>query len=705
MEKNFLLEIGTEEMPARFLPTLLSQLRELLEENLRKERLPFGRSQTYGTPRRLVAFVWSLAGVQEPFVQEIRGPSRQQAFEADGRPTRAAIGFARAYGVSVDDLQIRDTGRGEFVFVVRQMKGESAHQVLKRVVPEVIRALSFPKTMRWESSNLRFGRPIRWIVALLGDDQIPFEVAGVPSSRQTYGRRLAGGSLKGPTATIPSADDYWRVTDQLGIVVDPEKRRQAIQTLVLEEAERLKGEADLDQALLEEVTHLVETPYALSNFFDQRFLSLPPLLLKTVMKHHQRYFPVTARGNKDLLLPAFIVICNGKPEDEEKVRDGNRKVLEARFEDAEFSLIEDSKASLEEMGRRLSQIVFQEEIGTMADKRERLKQLMVRLAERLHLDPQKAVRAAELCKADLSSRLVNEFPELQGWVGAFYAKRQGEAEDVVLAIEDHYKPLTVGSPGPRNELGFALALADRLDTLVACFDRNLVPTGSHDPLALRRAGSTLVQLLAEAAYRPSLSLSELVDDALEVLTLFGLATADRRDTKERLILFLANRLETLFEEEGIDHDIRRAVIEAGFDSVRDAVWRARTLQGRRRDDPAKFSAAVTAFTRVTNILLQARQRGEKVKERLDPQTLAEQQERALWAAVQKTATSVNESLESHNFDRGWAGLTQLAEPINNFFDNVLIMHPEETIRHRRLALLRQIEFLLLRFADFRMLEG
>ncbi|MCS7224893.1 MAG: glycine--tRNA ligase subunit beta [Armatimonadetes bacterium] len=704
MAKNLLLEVGTEELPARFLAGALSQLKNLLEESLQEKSLVFESCRTFGTPRRLVAFVTGVAEQQTPLLREIRGPTRQQAYDQDGKPTTAALGFARAHGVAVDQLEVRKTDRGEFVFIVREEKGQPALQVLSEVLPQVIRRLSFPKTMRWEATNFRFGRPIRWIVALLGSEIISFEIAGVVSGRRTFGRRLAGGFKAGLEATLNCADDYWTVVDQLGIVIDPEARKEMVARFAVRLAQSVGGRPEIDEDLLEEVTFLVEAPYGLLGSFDDRFLSLPKVLLKTVMRHHQRYFPVLRYDDAKTLLPHFIVICNGKPEDEEKVLKGNKRVLEARFEDAAFSLAEDQKVPFVDLSLRLRSIVFQEGLGTMADKTQRLMKMMGKLAQRMGLDLGKAIRAAELCKVDLATRLVNEFTELQGWVGGHYARQNGEDEEVAIAVEDHYKPLAPGTALPRNRIGVALAIADRLDTLITCFDRQLMPTGSHDPLGLRRAASTLVQLLAETEPGKHLRLSDLLSDGFQIISEAVLLSDDPQQTRQRLTSFLETRLDTLMEERGIDYDLRRAVLAAGFDNVRAALLRAQALQEERKKNPVTFSDAVTAFTRVTNILFQARQRGESMNDAVNTDLLMEAAETELYQMVTQIAGSFNKQVEEEDFGAAFRTISELAPAINRFFDDVLVMHPEESVRRNRLSLLKRIENCLLQIADFRKIE-
>jgi glycyl-tRNA synthetase beta chain len=697
--KTLLLEIGTEEMPARFMLPALEQLRDLVAKTLTELRLQHGQIRTMGTPRRLVAIVSEVAETQTPIVREIRGPAKHIAFDPQGNPTKAAEGFARSQGVSVQDLIVKATEKGEFVFAVKREEGQPALEVLSEALPQIIRSLSFPKTMRWEESGLRFGRPIRWIVALLGEDVIPFEIAGVRSDRVTYGRRFTGGQSIGKRITLQNADDYEKALEDAHVIVDHERRRELVKLQVQEAAQSVGGVAVMPDELVDEVTFLVEEPVALVGHFDERYLELPSEILVTVMQHHQRYFPVLCKDDQSKLLPHFVFVSNGMPKEPDLVRQGNERVVTARFEDARFYFAEDRKHRLDEFAQKLSDIVFIEDLGTMADKVERLK----RLATNLYgsLSPT-LLRAAELCKADLATRLVNEFTELQGVIGRVYASLDGEPTEVAEAIEDHYKPLPPDFEMPRNEIGFWLAVADRIDTLCACFDRNLIPTGSHDPFGLRRAATTLLMLLRNAPRKTSVK--ESIGAALKILRETGMTQRPQEETEAQLLEFLRERLDGLLEAEGIDHDLRQAVLAAGFDDVAETFDRAQALQKLRNERTDWFNETVVAFTRVTNILAQARQRGETVDGDVDAEVLQVDAEKELNEAVSEIASTFAEHVRQRNFVAAFETLANLTPKINRFFDEVLVMHEDSKIRRNRLALLRKIETMLLSIADFRLVR-
>ncbi|GBC99391.1 Glycine--tRNA ligase beta subunit [bacterium HR17] len=710
LAKTLLLEIGTEEMPARFMVPAQVQLRKLLEQTLDELRLPHGTVRTMGTPRRLAALVADVAEHQTPIIREVRGPTRQAAFDAHGRPTEAAERFARAQGVAVSDLVIKATDKGEFVFAVKRDEGRPAIEVLAATLPHLIRQLSFPKTMRWEPSGLRFGRPIRWIVALLDEAIIPFEIAGVRSDRVTYGRRFTDGSSRGKPISLTTAALYESALELGRVIVDPARRRALLRSQVQAAAAECNGTALMPDELLEEVNFLVEEPVALLGSFDPRYLELPPELLVTVMMHHQRYFPIARAAPTEQplqLLPFFVVVCNGAPSRPETVRRGNEKVITARFEDARFYFAEDRQQPLTAFVPRLADIVFQQGLGTMADKTQRLKALTAALCAQWGVDADTFAlvqRAAELCKADLATRLVNEFTELQGVIGRIYALLDGEPPAVAWAIEDHYKPQPPDYTLPRHLVGWLLAVADRVDTLCACFDRDMVPTGSHDPLGLRRAATTLLVLLRHPPAQVKASLTALLALGLKTLADAGIAQSEPKEAQARLLAFLRERLEALLESEGIDHDLRGAVLAAGIDMVPAVFARADTLQKLRRARPHDFRTTVDTFTRVTNILMQARQRGESLDDTVQPALFQTEAESALYRAVEQVFPIVTERASAGDFAGVFSALAELAPTINRFFDEVLVMHEQPSIRRNRLALLHRVEQLLLHLADFRLVR-
>ena len=487
MGQDLLLEIGTEEIPARFVLGALDSLRRLAEERLQQARLPYREIKTVGTPRRLALLAFGLEPVQTDQEEIIIGPPRSVAFGEDGQPTKVALGFARAKGVSVDDLNLLETPKGVYLGLKKKITGRSASDVLPELLPQLILDLTFPKNMRWGTSSLRFARPIHWIVALYGAEVIPFSLEGISSGRQTHGHRfMAPGPL-----SLTQAGEYAERLLSVNVVVDPQERRSILTRELEFQARKAGGQVRIDPQLLEEVTNLVEWPVPVTGQFDPDFLKLPAEVLVTSMKEHQRYFPLVDEG--DTLINRFIAVNNTQVTDEQRVIRGHEKVLRARLSDARFFFQEDTKEPLERKVDRLRGVVFHSQLGTSYEKVERVTELASYLA--LLLVPEKEAlvkRCARLAKADLTSHMVGEFPSLQGVMGREYARLSGEAPEVAQGIFEHYLPLSAQDLPPGSDTGALVGLADRLDTLAGFFSLNQIPTGSADPYALRRQAQGVI---------------------------------------------------------------------------------------------------------------------------------------------------------------------------------------------------------------------
>lgn len=503
--KTLLLEIGTEEIPAHAMPGILSQLKTLAEKSLSEARINFGEVKTLGTPRRLALLVSDVAATQSDVEAEKRGPSTKIAFDKDGKPSKAAIGFARGQKVQPGDLITRDG----YVYAVIREQGKPSAEIFKTLLPKIICDLSFPNNMRWGNLDFKFIRPLRWIVALFGEEIIPFEVANVHSGRISRGHRfLSAGDFE-----IATAADYVDACEKNFVIVDQVKRRELIVKQINDVAANKNGVAEITDDLLEEVLYLVEYPTALAGSFEEKYLALPAEAVITPMRDHQRYFPV--KTSDGALMPLFITIRNGGQED--IVRRGNERVLKARLEDAQFFFNEDRKKSLEAHRDKLKTVVFQEGLGTVYEKTERLVKLVEKICGVLGVDTANSIRAAELSKADLVTGMVTEFTELQGVMGREYAKLDGEPAEVCAAIDEHYMPRFAGDTQPATTAGKILSLADKIDNIVATFSRGLVPTGSQDPFALRRQALGIVNLLSGARW--SLSIRDVVECAMNLLNI------------------------------------------------------------------------------------------------------------------------------------------------------------------------------------------
>lgn len=680
MAKDLLLEIGTEEVPAHVMPGVLAQLKERAEKAFQENRIAFASVRTLGTPRRMALLVKDLAEKQADVTSENRGPSVKIAFDADGKPTKAAQGFARGQHVAPEDLVEKDG----YVYAVVHETGKETAELLKTLLPELICALSFPNNMRWGSLEFKFIRPIRWLVALFDSEVIPFEVANVTSGRVSRGHRF----LSQGDFSIAKADDYEKDCEAQYIIVDPEKRKAMIRAQIEAVAKENGGRAEITDDLLEEVLYLVEYPTALCGRFEEKYLQLPPEAVITPMRDHQRYFPVKDDAGK--LLPLFITVRNGGKEYLETVQHGNERVLRARLADAQFFFDEDRKKSLEEHRDKLKTVVFQQGLGTMYEKTERLAQLADFIADEIGADEKAhkhARRAALLSKADLVTGMVTEFTELQGIMGREYAKLDGECEKVAIAIDEHYMPRFAGDAQPQTTAGRIVSTADKIDTIVGTFHLGKIPTGSQDPFALRRQALGLVHMMIEAKYH--LSISRLVAKAMD---LYGITeTEERAKMQADVAEFLRLRLRNVLEVEQIRYDAVDAVL-GDVDDIYNVLLRARAVTAFTGQKDAARS--MQAFVRVANI---AR---KNAAETIYPERFHMAEEKALYQAYTSTKSAVESLVSGEDFEGAIDALTELVAPIDAFFDNVMVMDKDETIRENRLALLRSVDAVIRDVADF-----
>jgi len=668
--RDLILEIGTEELPAQDVDAALEQLHEAVPKMLEEARLDHGEIRIAGTPRRLVVAVREVAPRQRDIEELVKGPPAEQAFDAEGKPTAAAIGFARSAGVAVEDLTIEEFDGRRRVTAIRRQPGQPTVDVLSQHLPELIAGLSFARSMRWNETNVAFSRPIRWIVALLGDTVVPFRYAGVRSSRTTHGLR----PLRSPAIEIEKAEAYFDVIREAGIVVDREERQEQIRRSIDKLAEEVGGRVPDDPDLLAEVTNLVEQPFAIRGSFDPGYLKLPRDVLITVMRKHQRFFPIVERDGEKLL-PYFIGVANSNVVDADTVREGYAEVIRARFADAEFFWENDTQKPLEEFTPALKGLMFQEKLGSMLDKVERLKRLVPWLAEHLGLSAEEravAERTAALCKSDLVTQMVIDFTSLQGIMGREYARLSGESEAVAQAIFEHYLPRGAGDALPASMPGAVVGIADRLDSLVGLFAAGLQPTGAADPYALRRAAIGLDQILIEQ--RIDLDLAEAVDRVAEEMPI---SVTDEH--KQALLDFLRRRLQGVLLEADYPFDVVEAVLAAQGNNPYRATQAVEKLsRWVARDD---WDALLTAYSRTARIV-----RGTERHE-LHPERLQEPASKRLYQAYQEALAYLEDGRDVDNVMRA---LQHLIEPINTFFDQVLVMAEDPELRANRLALLQRI---------------
>ena len=675
MKRDLLFEIGTEEIPAHVMPHLLEDLAQLAETMLKEHRLSYEKVRTLGTPRRAALIVTGLAERQEDINTETRGPSVAIAFDADGNPTKAGAGFARGQGVDPSALIQRDG----YVYASVHESGAATAELLASLLPDLVRAIPLPNSMRWGDLDFRFIRPIRWFVALYGTEIVPFTLAGVTSGNHSRGHR----TLAPADFVITSAADYEAACEKAYIIVDPERRRAMICEQITETAKACGGTAEITPDLLEEVLYLVEYPTALSGSFEEKYLALPAEAVITPMRDHQRYFPVKAADGS--LLPAFITVRNGGKAHLDVVAHGNERVLRARLADAQFFFDEDRKKSLAEHREKLKTVVFQRGLGSMYEKTERLMALTTAIVEEMAAgDADDAAladarRAAELSKADLVTGMVTEFTELQGIMGREYALLDGESSAVARAIDEQYMPRFAGDELPQTSLGVALSAADKIDNIVGTFSQGRIPTGSQDPFGLRRQALGLVLMLIEQ--ESTMLLSDLVDEACDLY--------DLEEFRDKMQVYVADfirlRLKNVLSERGVRYDVQEAVLD-DVDLVADVPLRAAYVERLLASEGGE--ALVQSFVRVGNIARSVT--GGTV----DPALFKAEEEGALLSAYQAAADARAEGEDTLPAEQA------LGRAIDTFFDAVMVMDKDARVKENRLSLLKMIDDDLLETADY-----
>nr|WP_240376666.1 glycine--tRNA ligase subunit beta [Bacillus piscicola] len=682
---DFLLEIGMEEMPARFVSSATEQLRNRMTEWLDENRIRYESVEAFSTPRRLAVRVKQMAERQEDITTEARGPSKKIARNENEEWSKAAIGFAKGQGVELADLYFKDQKGTEYLFAKKEVKGKATSELLP-AVKELITGMNFPKNMRWGSYSLKYVRPIHWIIALLGDTVVPIEIAGVKSGRQSVGHRFLG-----EETVIHDPQEYEKALEKEYVIVQPEQRKSIIRSQIKALEEEKNWVIPIDENLLEEVNNLVEYPTVLSGGFAEEFLELPEEVLVTSMREHQRYFPVEDHHGK--LLPFFVTVRNGNRDYIDNVQKGNEKVLRARLSDADFFFQEDQKLSPDEAAAKLDQVVFQEELGTIGDKTRRLQKLGISIASTLRVSEEslhQIERAAALCKFDLVTLMVDEFTELQGLMGEKYALLAGEKSETATAIKEHYQPRFADDEIPSSLTGSLLAITDKVDTIAACFGIGLIPTGSQDPYALRRQAAGIVQILWEYDYQ--LSLDDLVTAALDILETEELLKKERKTVHQEMISFFKARLKNLLMDRSIRYDIADSVLEDVKDTVGVMVKKAEFLQAKLKD--SDFKDTVEALSRVTNIAK------DETSEPVSVQLLEEQPEKDLHDAYESLSVHLPEQLENGNIDSAYRLLEEIKPAIHSYFDHVMVMTDDERIRKNRLAQMVHLSQEIRRFANF-----
>ena len=667
MAKDLLFEIGAEEIPAGFMPNILGQLKQLAETKLNDAHLPFESIATYGTPRRLALIVKGLADTSAEISERHKGPSASIAYDADGNATKAAIGFARGKGLDVADLVVEDG----YIYAETKTAGVPAKDIVSEMLPQLITGLNFPKSMHWGNLDAKFVRPVRWLVALLDEEVIPVEFATVKSGNVTRGHRFLGAD----EITIKNAASYVDTLKENFVMVDQDARRELISKQLHDIAASKNASIVWDDDLLEEINYLVEWPTALCGGFEESYLALPDAAIITPMKDHQRYFPLVDQDGK--LLPMFLTVRNGSDHSIEVVQAGNERVLRARLDDAKFFFNEDRKKPLIDRQDGLTKIVFQEGLGNLADKTERLLTLGHVFSEEceLHEDARVVLeRATELAKTDLTTGMVTEFTELQGVMGKEYALLDGESPEVAEAIFEQYLPRFAGDVLPQTEAGKVLSIIDKIDNIVATFSRGLIPTGSQDPYALRRQTIGILNILLNSEW--NISLRPIIVESMNLLNV----PADKQDELlGQVEEFITLRLKNIFLDREVPHHVIDLLLSNNELSVADAEGLVKALLANRIDENVEL---VQAFTRMYNLVKDVTYTG------VDKSLLKEDAERALYEMATKASEASIDAWDKNDYDAVVAVPATLVPGINKFFEDVMVMDKDEAIKANRLQLVR-----------------
>lgn len=697
--RNLVLEIGTEEIPARFFATALPQLRANAEKALKEARLDYTLADVFGSPRRLALYVKDLAMIQRDVEITAKGPAKKIAYDANGNPTVPAQKFAASQGVPVESLEIiTDEKGGEYLYARRMEQGQSVAKVLPSLLASLVTSIDWPKSMRWADRTIRYARPIKWLLAIYGDRKVPFDVDGIETVQTTRGHRVLGPA---EPIKVENADDYFvKVTNQGYVMVDQNVRRNVTWQQIQAEAKRVGGFVRMDEDLLEEINWLVEQPSAFTGGFDKAFLDVPPRVLVTTMKENQRYFPVYKAEDSEELLPYFIAVRNGERDGMDLVIRGNEKVLSARFADARFFWDEDRKQPLVSFNEKLKSVVFQEKLGTQYARVARIAKLARGIASALDLSAAEivqAVQAAEVCKADLATKMVFEFPEVQGYMGQQYLLREGADPAVATAVWEHYLPRGAGDAVAKTGPGIAVAMADKLDTLAGFFSIGMIPTGSQDPFALRRAAQGVIQTIIENKLR--VDLRQLCGFALEG---YDLADEGALKALHDLASFFQARIKVQMEAVGVRYDVIDAVLTAGYTDATDAMARAEALNAMLGEE--SFAAVTGAFKRIANLAAKADEAGVKVGE-VDVELFEQAQERELWGAFVEVRPDMKSALRNSDFRGFYGQIPQLKAAVDGFLDNVRVNADDEKVKTNRYSMLVAMAALISAPADLGRLAG
>lgn len=691
MTNELILEIGTEEIPALFLEESTRSFRENITRKFTDYSLEFESVELYYTPRRITTRVTGLLPEQKDRIIETFGPPSNIAYDESGNPTKAAIGFARSQGVDVEDLTVTKRDKGEFLSYRKKLKGDRTRNVLKELIPELIKSIPFRKSMRWGKEKVTFARPIRWLMCTFNNEIIEFRIEGVKSSSVTHGHRFLSDNSFEPE----SWEDYVKGLRKRYVILDQSERKEIIAGKAKKLADGLGGYIQQDNELLETVTNLVEYPVVLEGKFEQKFLNLPDEVLTSVMKNHQKYFPVIDSGSEKII-SSFIFVCGSPVRDEQVVIRGNERVLRARLNDAEFFYLEDIKEPLIEKLEDLKDMVFISEIGNFYEKVERLEKIAAELAVSCDRDEKfknNISRAARLCKIDLVSQMVFEFPELQGIMGKYYALKSKEKKSVATAIEEHYMPTGRGSDLPASVLGSLLSITDKIDNISCCFAAGLKPTGSADPYALRRQAIGILQITLDK--KLDFNISDLVSMSLRQINI----DFEREECLQEINAFLAERFKYLLIERGYTNNVIDSVISTGFTNIADCFNRIKALESFRKQKD--FEELAIAFKRVVNIA------EDKAGINVNTGLFRDDSEDKLYNKFLAIREEISKHLKSDSgipnekdYLKALNSIKTLKIPVDKFFDSVMVMDKNEELKNNRMALLSEIKDMFFQISDF-----
>lgn len=685
---RLLFEIGMEELPARFLKQALNDLKHNLETKLETERIKFDEIKTYGTPRRLILDVHNLAEKQEDLDLVNMGPAKSVAY-VNGELSRAGLGFAKSQGIEPEQLEIVETPKGEYIAARKFMEGRETKELLSEILKSLVLELNFPKSMKWADKKLRFARPVQWFLALCDSEVIPFEIEGITSGNRSRGHRFFGKEFE-----VSNIDEYFTKIRENNVIIDLDERRALVKDLVAKCAE--EGEqVHIEDELLDEVTNLIEYPCPIVGTFNSDFLEVPQEVLIISMQVHQRYFPILDNNGK--LLPKFVVVRNGV-ESSDYVRKGNEKVLSARLADARFFYQEDLKHPLADNVEKLKTVVFQKDLGTIYQKIERSREIANYLVDVLGCADRRedVLRTVYLAKADLVSNMIGEkeFTKLQGFMGADYALKSGENEKVSLGIKEHYYPRFQGDLLPTEMEGIIAGISDRLDTLVGCFGVGVIPSGSKDPFALRRAALGIVNVIINS--KLNISLKALVNRSLDTLQADGVLKRDRAEVEAEVLEFFKQREINIFGDMGFSKDVIDAVLNRDYDNIVEALERVKTLEAFAKEK--EFGELLPVLKRVGNISKDHRDMT------VDTALFKEEIEKELYNFSMNLSEKVEEALANKDYSKYLKEITTGKDIINNYFDKIIVMDKDETIKNNRLSQLRFLTDIFSKMADLNQIE-